>query len=246
MIFDFQDVYYEDLVGGKTGYTDTSRHTLVSYAKRDGKNLIAVIMQAEKNVPYTDSIALYDYGFASYGDVKILDKNEYQTEVSVYTEENTMRVIELVPHTDVTLSLPQTFDVAAVDKKLSYETTARFDVKKGDTYGTLALSYNGAPLGEAELIVSNITEKTVPATHESTGAHAVFNNMPDESDAQTTGFPVGKILIAFAVAIALAIAAALLYRAHRLRRRRLSRRRYREIGARGYRYKDNLNNYRGR
>ena len=39
------EITCDDVVGGKTGYTDQARETLVTFAERDGKKLICVIMR---------------------------------------------------------------------------------------------------------------------------------------------------------------------------------------------------------
>lgn len=57
---------YEYAIGGKNGYTDTSRQTLVTFAKKDGHRLVCVVMKEEKPNHYIDSTNLFEYGFACY------------------------------------------------------------------------------------------------------------------------------------------------------------------------------------
>ena len=71
--------YYEGLVGGKTGYTDLARQTLVTCAERDGVRLVCVVMKDESPSQYKDSAALYDYGFANYQKVSAWDVVDGQT-----------------------------------------------------------------------------------------------------------------------------------------------------------------------
>ena len=63
--------YYKDAIGGKTGYTVEAGNTLVTYAERDGLTLIAVVMKCNGAEHYTDTAALFDYGFANYASVKV-------------------------------------------------------------------------------------------------------------------------------------------------------------------------------
>jgi D-alanyl-D-alanine carboxypeptidase len=240
MIFSGDSYYYEDLVGGKTGYTDTSRHTLVSLAKKDGVNLIAVIMKAEKNAPYTESAALYEYGFSLYHDVKALNKNEYATDFTVYADDNTMRVIELVPREDITVSLPETVDQSKIQKEPVYDTSTRFDLKEGDIYGTLDLLYEGIPIAQTDLIVAGITTKPVPhaQVEEDADSKEVFN-ITDESAMARAGV-FGNPLPAIAIIALLSAASIFAFRAYRLHKKRMSRRRLRVIGGRSYRYRNDL------
>lgn len=57
---------YEYLVGSKTGYTIAARSSLVSCAERDGMKLIAVVLADEAPSQYTDTIALFNYGFGNF------------------------------------------------------------------------------------------------------------------------------------------------------------------------------------
>lgn len=58
--------YYEGVIGGKTGYTAVSQNTLVTAAKRGERELIAVVMKSPAYGVYTDTIALFDYGFNQF------------------------------------------------------------------------------------------------------------------------------------------------------------------------------------
>jgi D-alanyl-D-alanine carboxypeptidase (penicillin-binding protein 5/6) len=56
---------YDGLIAGKTGWINQSGNTLVTVAGRDGRTLIAVVMQAAlKSDACEDTTALLDYGFS--------------------------------------------------------------------------------------------------------------------------------------------------------------------------------------
>ena len=56
------EIEYEGIVGGKTGYVEMSRQTLVTCAERDGMKLICVILREESPNQFYDTIELFDYG----------------------------------------------------------------------------------------------------------------------------------------------------------------------------------------
>lgn len=64
----------EDVLGGKTGYTDEARETLVTFAERDGRHLICVIMRDEPPYQYYDTIDLLDYGFKNFKNIQVADQ----------------------------------------------------------------------------------------------------------------------------------------------------------------------------
>ncbi len=59
--------YYEGCVGGKTGYTDISKSTLVVCAQRNGMTLIGVVMGGrDSNLICDDMADILDYGFDNF------------------------------------------------------------------------------------------------------------------------------------------------------------------------------------
>ncbi|MBB6448989.1 D-alanyl-D-alanine carboxypeptidase [Geomicrobium halophilum] len=55
---------YEYTTGGKTGYTERARRTLVTSAEKEGMELIAVTLNAPSD--WDDHIRLFEYGFDTY------------------------------------------------------------------------------------------------------------------------------------------------------------------------------------
>lgn len=66
--------YYDGIIGGKTGYTSLAGNTLVTCAERDGMKLIAVVLNGHQT-HYSDTKALFDFGFANFKSVPIADKD---------------------------------------------------------------------------------------------------------------------------------------------------------------------------
>ncbi len=66
---------YEGVIGGKTGYTQKSQNTLVTAARRGDRELIAVVMKSQNYVVYTDTVALFDYGFNQFTETRIFPSN---------------------------------------------------------------------------------------------------------------------------------------------------------------------------
>ena len=65
-----RDYAYEGVLGGKTGYTEIAGHTLVTFAKRGNRVLMAVVLKSI-NGAYPDTKSLLDYGFSSFELAKI-------------------------------------------------------------------------------------------------------------------------------------------------------------------------------
>ena len=69
----------EDVIGGKTGYTDPARETLVTFAERDGVHLICVIIKEEPPHEYYDTIDLLNYAFDNFTKVNIAESEKKYT-----------------------------------------------------------------------------------------------------------------------------------------------------------------------
>lgn len=64
--------YYDGVEGGKTGYTQESKNTLVTVARRGDRELIVVVMKSDNYADYKDTIALFDYGFNEFAETSIV------------------------------------------------------------------------------------------------------------------------------------------------------------------------------
>lgn len=65
-----RDYAYEGVMGGKTGYTEASGSTLVTYAKRGDMRLAVVVMNSI-NGAWSDTANLLDYGFDNFQKVSV-------------------------------------------------------------------------------------------------------------------------------------------------------------------------------
>ena len=62
LINEYKEEYYEDCIGGKTGYTDKAGGTLVTFANINGRTLMCVVMKSANSLSaYADTTNLYDY-----------------------------------------------------------------------------------------------------------------------------------------------------------------------------------------
>lgn len=60
------EFYYEPARAGKTGYLAAAGNTLVTYAEKDGRRLISVILKGQPRQYWTDTRELLDFGFRSF------------------------------------------------------------------------------------------------------------------------------------------------------------------------------------
>ena len=66
---------YNGILGGKTGYTDNARQTLVTCAEQNGMRLVCIVFKEESPAQFTDTEELFNYGFHNF-QVMNISENE--------------------------------------------------------------------------------------------------------------------------------------------------------------------------
>lgn len=60
------EFFYDGAIAGKTGHTEAARNTLVTAARKNDLTLVCVVLRSEENERFTDTKALFDYGFDNF------------------------------------------------------------------------------------------------------------------------------------------------------------------------------------
>ena len=82
---------YDYITGGKTGYTEKARRTLVTTASLDNKNLVVVTLNDPND--FQDHIELYETMFAKYKAIKVLDKSNFEIENETYYKTANFKIL---------------------------------------------------------------------------------------------------------------------------------------------------------
>ena len=133
------DISYESIKGGKTGYTDEARQTLVTCAEKNGMKLICVVMKEESPEQFNDTVKLLDYGFNNFV-VTNVSENEtryniestgfFHTSYDVFGNSNPI----LSLNRDSYLILPKTAAFEELTSEISYDTSESDEVARINYY----------------------------------------------------------------------------------------------------------------
>ncbi|NMA83287.1 MAG: D-alanyl-D-alanine carboxypeptidase [Epulopiscium sp.] len=131
--------HYEGSLGGKTGYTDQARHTLVTYASRNNMDLICVVLKSEKPLMYEETTALFDYAFEQFSLVNIAEKNTTFAPIPLIYPKNKepFDMIETTLENDVLVVLPKDAKVEDIRKTIILPYEVSESVKKHETLGEI-------------------------------------------------------------------------------------------------------------
>lgn len=91
---------YEYMIGGKTGYTSKAGNTLVTFAEKDGRRLVCVVLKESYPKHYTDTLALFEYGFACYENPQ-MSAQLAEKAAKLQAEEDAMKEGNVEPEEDV-------------------------------------------------------------------------------------------------------------------------------------------------
>ena len=189
--------YYEDAIGGKTGFTSEALNTLVTYAEKDGMELIAVVMKCNAAEHYTDTAALFDYGFANYEAVTLLSGAEYTTPITV-TEEYNGKIIErgtitVAPVGTVKHVVPKGTEVSSTTTEMDVPQTIEAPVTAGQKVGTMKVMLNGKLVKTVDLVAQDSIDVLTDAEKEEIDASSFTGIL------KKVGIAVGILLLAFII-----------------------------------------------
>lgn len=137
---------YEYAIGGKTGYTNAARSTLVTYAEKDGMMLICVVMKSE-GTHFTDTINLFDYCFDHF---KVCKVSENEIRYSAESQGTGIFMNQNEPFAkldeEAVIVLPKEADFMDIETEVTY------DDSDGDSMGALVYRYAGREVGQADIV----------------------------------------------------------------------------------------------
>ncbi|PHV71499.1 hypothetical protein CS063_05485 [Sporanaerobium hydrogeniformans] len=155
-------LYRPDVIGGKTGYTDIARHTLVTMAKKGEVELVVVILKADdKEMMYADTNALLDYGFNAYRTLSLHSPQTTLKTLPLYS----IRSGELYQAGNVSigtqnpLSILMRKDIKERDitTQMKLPDYLTLGITKGSTIGEITYLYKSEILAKNTLVIQDIS-----------------------------------------------------------------------------------------
>lgn len=156
--------YYKYAVGGKTGYTTKSEHTLVTYAKKDDIELIVVLLDNHKKSScFEETIKLLDRSFSQFNKVKLID-NTFEKFVNItqpYNNKNyNIGVLNVIPQSTIYKELPKNINKNNIKINLNLPQNVNPPIRKGQVIGEAIIKYNNYTIDKVNLI-SNLDVKPI-------------------------------------------------------------------------------------
>lgn len=187
------ELSYDGILGGKTGYTDQARQTLVTCAEQNGMRLVCVVFMEETPNQFSDTIELFDYGFHNFQLMNISEnEDKYRIEPSgflqtgndIFGSSKPILSIDdnssvIVPNTISFDDLDSIIDYSISDEnRIAHIRYSYHDVDLGSAYLELAANNPSAYEFDTSLNSTDISvERTEQQSRESARTNTIFINV---------------------------------------------------------------------
>ncbi len=224
--YETSEYLYDYCIGGKTGYTDVAGNTLVTFAEKDGVTLICVVMKETAGAQYTDTRALMDYCFENFMMWNVAE-NESEYEIKGTANEEIFGAagsfVDMDRDGAVMLPVGVPFTEASCEI---------VDAQEADgTVARLVYSYAGRVVGGANIKVTGA--KVEPyAFHSQEQEQAPGQSQETKVELRVEYIILGAgalVLLGGLIALAVYLSRNYYILRHRMRTRRRSRGRFKEI-----------------
>lgn len=204
MIREWDSRYYEYCVGGKTGYTDQALTTLVTYAVKEDRRLVSVVMRTHGggNNAYVDTRAMLEYGFNHFSKVPVTLEEVGDSRYAALEEQ----AYVVLPNG---ISLEQ-LQCAKTDP-----------VNIGDKVGKLVYTYQDQVVGTVDATITEAYYNEIHGIEEDVES-------PESKDKTNALSAIGKVILIVVAVLAVFFILLMVFRLFR-RKRNEEYRRYRRI-----------------
>lgn len=187
---------YDYCIGGKTGYTNIARWTLVTFAKKDDLELVCVVMKTAGPPPsepneYTDTTKLLDYAFDNYKKFPLNSSSlsHDEGEYSLFTRYNKFFDEDDSPlylQNNAGVVLPNGVDISQAERKVEYYNNKKLEEGE-NVIGKVTYTYGDKEAGSADILYNtdkvertDLTEAVTKMVSEAEAKKAAEQKKKDE------------------------------------------------------------------
>lgn len=143
--------FYDNVIASKTGFTSKARNTLVVAAEENNMKLITVVLSAEGNLSYSDTLDMFEYGFNNFKSISIIGKDDF---IEDYNLENAKSPLKLIASNDLTYigKINENYNFI---HNITISEDLSLPIEKGQKVGTLTYTLESTVIGEVDLVAGN-------------------------------------------------------------------------------------------
>lgn len=149
--------YYEYATGLKTGYTDASGYCIVSTAKKDDKELIAVILNSNSiSKRYSDCKTLFNYGFDNYEYITIQDEKAVVKQVEIENGSKSSKNLNVVVKDKIEVFTKNDTDLSKLEPTIEINESLKAPLAENTVIGKITYNIDGEEITSDLLAGSSV------------------------------------------------------------------------------------------
>lgn len=156
--------YYDEyVIGIKTGFTSQAKNCLIAGYKKDGIELISVILGAPQNASnglsgkFTDTKTLFDYGMNNFSNKTIASKGQVITQIKIEHATADTQNLDLILENDITALVSNSKDLSSLEPEIKLNENLSAPIAENTVLGTITYTIDG--ISCTENIVSSHSVK---------------------------------------------------------------------------------------
>ena len=149
---------YDGTIGIKSGYTVIAGQCIVSEAKRNDRELIAVVLKSQGNDIWSDTKKLFDYGFDNFQNLHVVNRGQVMCRANV--KYGSQIDVSLVTAKDFSWNLPAD-QRNTVQNKLVLNKNIKAPVIKGQKLGEVVFIDGDRELAHVDLLAQNDISRNI-------------------------------------------------------------------------------------
>ncbi|MCW9130608.1 D-alanyl-D-alanine carboxypeptidase [Bacillus paramycoides] len=148
-----KSTYFENpySIGGKTGFTNEARNTLVLLNEKDGNRIINVVMASQRPEIYEDLKQMAEYSFGQFAKQTVLDKNNWHQKTTYLNKDvdsELEKSVDLMLKKDEGKNVKTTFRAASLDKESLYHK----GIHRGEIVGAVDITKNNQTIATINVL----------------------------------------------------------------------------------------------
>ncbi|MFJ8415038.1 D-alanyl-D-alanine carboxypeptidase family protein [Bacillus paramycoides] len=148
-----KSTYFENpySIGGKTGFTNEARNTLVLLNEKDGNRIINVVMASQRPEIYEDLKQMAEYSFGQFAKQTVLDKNNWHQKTTYLNKDvdsELEKSVDLMLKKDEGKNVKTTFRAASLDTESLYHK----GIHRGEIVGAVDITKNNQTIATINVL----------------------------------------------------------------------------------------------
>ena len=138
------EYYYPYAPGLKTGYTDKSGYCIVSTAKKDNMELIAVILSSSSiSQRYNDCKSLFDYGFENYNYQTLQSAGSIVKNIEISNGTKETKYLDVSVKDDISLLLSSNINTEDLEPIIEIDSDLKAPITENEVIGKIFYTIDG-------------------------------------------------------------------------------------------------------